>query len=103
MRQIVELAREREVRSLAIDVVKSATREATKGALESIMAACGIEPSPGQDVVATSGGTMGEKRFVGGGQTAVAASIVAIMHRMCILLTVLIVLVIYCISPKILQ
>ena len=96
LRQVVELAREHEVRSLAIEVVKSATREATKGAFESVMAACGVEPSSGQGV------TPGPKGLVGRGKNAAAASIVAIMHRLCILLTVLIVLLIYCISPTIL-
>jgi len=37
LRQVVDLAREQEVRSLALDVVKSATREATRSTIETLV------------------------------------------------------------------
>lgn len=38
VKQFVDLAKEREVRELAVDVVKSATREATRGVVETLIA-----------------------------------------------------------------
>ncbi|GIL48418.1 hypothetical protein Vafri_4571 [Volvox africanus] len=44
LRQVVDLVKEREVRSLAVDVVKSASREATRGAVEGLLQGAGMSP-----------------------------------------------------------
>ena len=51
-----------QVRSFAVDVVKSATREASRGLAETIMTACGLElfPSPGVGTVESDGDHGGE-------------------------------------------
>ncbi|KAG2493144.1 hypothetical protein HYH03_008568 [Edaphochlamys debaryana] len=41
LRQVVELVRERDVRSLAVDVVSTASREATRGAVEGLLQGAG--------------------------------------------------------------
>jgi hypothetical protein len=40
IKQLADLAREKDVRALAVDVVGSATREATRGVMETMMACC---------------------------------------------------------------
>ncbi|GLC45605.1 hypothetical protein PLESTB_001784800 [Pleodorina starrii] len=42
LRQVVELVKEREVRSLAVDVVKHASREASRGAVEGLLQRTGV-------------------------------------------------------------
>ncbi|GIL74574.1 hypothetical protein Vretimale_2254 [Volvox reticuliferus] len=44
LRQVVDLVKEREVRSLAVDVVKNASREATRGAVEGLLQGAGVNP-----------------------------------------------------------
>mmetsp|Transcript_25000 Transcript_25000/g.54371 ORF Transcript_25000/g.54371 Transcript_25000/m.54371 type:complete len:457 (+) Transcript_25000:156-1526(+) len=79
IKQVVDLAREQDVRSLTVDIVRSATREATRGALETLLA-----PIPGESM---SG------RFTG-----LTASLSA--YRLYILLTVAISLFMYSTSPR---
>ena len=107
---MVELAREREVRSLAVDVVKTATREATRGVVESVLAACGVDvgaassATPGiSSMDGGGGGTLGRKdgRGAVGRSTPLAASLALAMQRLCMLFTVIIALLVYMMSPSV--
>ncbi|GFR51962.1 hypothetical protein Agub_g14485, partial [Astrephomene gubernaculifera] len=71
LRQVVELVRERDVRSLAVDVVKSASREATRGAVEGLLQSSGVGCSrdagaggSGSGVLMLPSGAMGYKLYV---------------------------------------
>ncbi|EFJ49982.1 hypothetical protein VOLCADRAFT_89328 [Volvox carteri f. nagariensis] len=66
LRQVVELVRERDVRSLAVDMVKHASREATRGAVEGFLqgTATGGSEQVGSGVLVLPPSAAGYKLFV---------------------------------------
>ncbi len=82
LRPIIDLARERDVRSLALEVVSSATREATRSTWEALLA------GPAAPRGSASGGS--------GGATSLLAQ-----YRVYVLLSLCVSLVMYALSPRV--
>jgi hypothetical protein len=75
LKQVADLARQKDVRALALDVVTSATREATRSTLETLIQSTGVSSS------------------------SVSALLTASKYHMYVLMSVLISLVMYAVAP----